>query len=102
MNPGKMRDTYGKMMFILQDTQTHIVKSETNNLSFLKEILTVVTFLRDRQSLALLNDPLVEEATHSIDNSSGDKTREDLLQLSQRKQEAVEELVQKYESGTFL
>jgi hypothetical protein len=98
MNPSKMRETYGKLMFILQDTETHIVKSETN-LSFVKPILTVATFLHEKNSLALLDDPLLEEATCSIGNSDGDLTREELQLLSQQKQDAINSLVRSYTTG---
>jgi hypothetical protein len=67
MNPGKMRNTYGKMMYMLQDTQTHIVKAETK-LSFVKSILTVNSFLESRGCLEMLNDELVHAATVSIDH----------------------------------
>jgi hypothetical protein len=98
MNPGKMRETYGKLMFILQDTETHIVKSETG-LSFVKEILTVTSFLHEKNSLALLDDPLLEEATCSIGNTDGERSREELQLLSQRKQEAVNTLVRSHTTG---
>lgn len=98
MNPSKMRDTYGKMMFILQDTETHIVKSETG-LSFIKDILTVTSYLHDKNGLDLLNDPLIDQATCSINNTEGERSREELQLLSQQKQEAINELVQKYSSG---
>jgi hypothetical protein len=98
MNPSKMRETYGKMMFILQDTETHIVKSETG-LSFIKNILTVTNFLHEKNSLDLLDDPLIEEATCSIDNTDGEKSREELLLLSQRKQEAVNTLIRTHATG---
>lgn len=100
MNPSKMRETYGKMMFILQDTETNIVKSETG-LSFIKDILMVSSFLHERGGLALLDDPLLEEATCSIGNTDGEKTREELLMLSQRKQDAINHLVTSYTTGTF-
>jgi hypothetical protein len=98
MNPSKMRETYGKMMFILQDTETHIVKSETG-LSFIKSILTVTNFLQEKNSLDLLDDPLIEEATCSIDNTDGEKSREELLMLGQRKQDAVNTLIRTHTTG---
>jgi hypothetical protein len=98
MNPSKMRETYGKMMFILQDTETHIVKSETG-LSFIKDILTVSTFLQEKNGLGLLGDPVLVDATCTIDNSTGEKSRDELQSLSQRKQEAINELVSKHTTG---
>ena len=47
MNPGKMRDTYGKLMFMLMDTESFAVKQELK-LDFIRPILTVGVFLADR------------------------------------------------------
>jgi len=72
MNPTKMRDTYGKMMFILMDAE----RLETRvPLNLVKPLQTVHSFLAKKGVLTLLSDPLLEEATASIDNDSG-KSRE--------------------------
>ena len=47
MNPGKMRDTYGKLMFMLMDTESYQVKQELK-LDFIRPILTVGVFLAER------------------------------------------------------
>ena len=47
MNPGKMRDTYGKLMFMLMDTESFAVKQDLK-LDFIRPILTVGVFLSDR------------------------------------------------------
>lgn len=95
-----MRDTYGKMMFILQDTQTNLIKSETG-LSFVKKILTVHTFLEDRGGLPLLGDPVLEAATMCIENANNDKSKSQLQNESMMKAEASQLLVRKYSSGDY-
>ena len=43
MNPSKMRDTYGKMMYILMDTESYHMKVvESLECDFVKPILTVL------------------------------------------------------------
>lgn len=53
MNPGKMRDTYGKLMFVLMDTATGPLKQELN-LNFISPILTVGVYLAERGAEGLI------------------------------------------------
>lgn len=98
MNPGKMRNTYGKMMYMLQDTHTHIVKAETK-LSFVKNIVTVMSFLESRDGVEMLNDELLNMATISIDDDEGALSREQLAVIGTKKKEAIEAITLKYTSG---
>ncbi len=53
MNPGKMRDTYGKLMFMLMDTESYQIKQELK-LDFIRPIQTVGVFLTERGAEELL------------------------------------------------
>ena len=53
MNPSKMRGTYGKLMYILMDTESYAIKSELK-FSVVKPIQTVVSFLLAKVSPVLL------------------------------------------------
>ena len=53
MNPEKMRTEYGKILYLLMDTQTPEVKSMLD-FSCTKPILTVHTYLAERDALALV------------------------------------------------
>jgi hypothetical protein len=98
MNPTKMRETYGKMMFILQDTV--LVGDELGD-SFIKKISTVHSYLQNKDKLHLLLDSRVLEATQSIDNSDGSLSRDDLLAMGAGKAEAARLLKEKYRSDDF-
>ena len=100
MNPGKMRSTYGKMMFMLQDTETRVVKAETK-LSFVRGIVTVSAFLKERHCVALLEDPLLETATASIDDDAG-YSRAELAARAEEKRAAIALLSQSYSSGAYV
>ena len=98
MNPTKMRDTYGKLMFILMDTESEAVKSELN-IDLVKNILTVSSYLSAKQGLDLLLDPLLETATAVLDQDSySSKTREELDNISKNKSSAIKELCVKFKS----
>jgi hypothetical protein len=101
MNPSKMRNTYGKLMYILMDTESYSVKSELK-INFIKPVLTVYNFLESKEALSLLQDPLLMEATSSIHNDKDEgKTKRELQGEQQRKKEATEQLLQKYSSESL-
>lgn len=97
MNPSKMRNTYGKLMYILMDTESYSVKSELK-INFVKPIQTVYTFLEGKDSLEVLMDPLFADASLSIHNDAGDKSKRELQAEQQRKQAACQQLIKKYTS----
>lgn len=47
MNPTKMRGTYGKLIYILMDTESYTIKEELK-IDFVKPILTVAVFLKSK------------------------------------------------------
>ena len=98
MNPTKMRETYGKMMFILQDTE--LVSDELGE-TFIKRISTVHSFLQTKDKLHLLLDSRVMDATQSIGNSHGKLSREELTEMSAAKSKAARLLKEKYATENF-
>ncbi len=99
MNPAKMRNTYGKLMYILMDTQSHVIKSELK-VTWVRPIKTVYSLLEKKRALTILKDRLLEEATRSIGNDLGELSQKELNRMHERKQQAVEALIKKYSSGT--
>ncbi|ORY79000.1 hypothetical protein BCR37DRAFT_403316 [Protomyces lactucae-debilis] len=99
MNPDRMRGTYGKMMFMIQDSLIPEV-SETLGFDLFKPVLTVHNFLQAREGLAVLEDDQILTATMEIvpDN----KTRPMIQSEIKAKERAIESLCRKYSSGHLL
>jgi hypothetical protein len=93
MNPDKMRSTYGKMMFMLQDSQTSYVKNETG-FSLVAPIQLVRTFLEARGCSDLLKDERLELASRVIPEMKGEAERR--RELVREKREAREALLVEY------
>ena len=100
MNPSKMRDSYGKLMYVLMDTESYHIKSDLK-ISFVKPILTVSNFLDGRQLPVndILSDPLWVTACRSISNENGMKSKRELTNEIQEKVMAEKMLLKKYVSG---
>lgn len=101
MNPGKMRDTYGKLMYILMDMESNMVKNEGLNLNFVKPILTITRFLEEKGALELLDDPLLMRCVGAVNNDSGEKTTREMQEELRAKTVATQALLSKYK-GTSL
>lgn len=85
MNPAKMRNTYGKLMYILMDTESYSIKNELK-INFVKPILTVSRFLKLKNKLDILNDELFSIATRSINNIGNEKSARELeLEIAEKK-----------------
>ncbi|EKX40524.1 hypothetical protein GUITHDRAFT_75421 [Guillardia theta CCMP2712] len=95
MNPEKMRSTYGKLIYMLQDAESPEV-SEVLGFKCVKEIRTVFSFLQYAGAVELLNDPLVQLATSEI--RSENRSREQVNADIRHKEKAVEHLARKYRS----
>lgn len=98
MNPSKMRSTYGKLVYILMDTESYAVKSELN-INFIKPILTVYSFAKQKNCVDILSDPLWVEASMAISSDYGARARFEIDEMTQRKQQALAKLVEKYSQG---
>ncbi|KAI0832775.1 hypothetical protein BC628DRAFT_1309430 [Trametes gibbosa] len=93
MNPDKMRSTYGKLIYILQDSQTPEVK-DLLGFSCVKPIKTVHSVLKEHDALDLLRDDLVSVATKEI--YSDGRTRREIQRDIKSKERAIESLADKY------
>ncbi|KAH9899505.1 hypothetical protein C8Q73DRAFT_743433 [Cubamyces lactineus] len=98
MNPDKMRSTYGKLIYILQDSQTPEVK-DLLNFTCVKPIKTVYTVLEDHDALDLLRDDLVSIATKEI--YSEGRSRREIQKDIKAKERAIETLAAKYARSGF-
>ncbi|CCL99217.1 uncharacterized protein FIBRA_01232 [Fibroporia radiculosa] len=94
MNPDKMRTTYGKLMYLLQDSQTAEVK-ELLELSCIKPIITVYSVLEEHDALELLRDDLVPTATKAI--VAEGRSMEEILAERDAKDIALATLASRYE-----
>lgn len=92
-NPDRMRATYGKMMYMIQDS---LIPEVTEALGFdlYRPILTVHSFLESRRGLDVLDDELLLAATKEIipDN----KTRTMIQSEIKTKERSIELLCRKY------
>eukprot|EP00586_Coscinodiscus_wailesii_P015912 CAMPEP_0172507102 /NCGR_PEP_ID=MMETSP1066-20121228/201239_1 /TAXON_ID=671091 /ORGANISM="Coscinodiscus wailesii, Strain CCMP2513" /LENGTH=595 /DNA_ID=CAMNT_0013284495 /DNA_START=64 /DNA_END=1851 /DNA_ORIENTATION=+ len=99
LNPSRMRDTYGKLMHLLQDAQSQSA-ARSLGFSLYKELVMVGPFLHDRGLDSLLDDERLVGATVCIndkDEMTGRKwTREEVTARVQQKKALKEELVKEY------
>ena len=94
MNPEKMRSTYGKMMYILQDAEDGRLRRYLG-FSCLKPIVTVSSFLEERNAEGLLDDERLPVATQDI----GDLPAGVAQKRIQAKAAAVEALCARHASA---
>ncbi|KAK7062122.1 hypothetical protein R3P38DRAFT_2833542 [Favolaschia claudopus] len=93
MNPDKMRSTYGKLIYLLQDAQTPEVKNLLN-FSCVRPIRTVEALLAEHDALDLLRDQLITQATGEI--YSEGRGRRDIQKDIKGKERAIETLATRY------
>lgn len=97
MNPSKMRNTYGKLMYILMDTESYNVKSELK-IDFVKPLLTVHSFLHDKGCAEILSDSLWQEACQVVSDDFGEKSPQEVRAQQEAKQRAAAAILKKYSS----
>ena len=100
LNPAKMRSTYGKLMYMLQDSQSSNV-AKGLGFSMHKEMLMVASFLVDELEIEelLYDDRLVDATMYisDVDENTGLKISREVVQdLVHLKQEATNALVEEY------
>ena len=72
MNPSRMRNTYGKLMYILMDCESNLFKSEIK-IDFVKPILTIIQYLYDHNIKDMVTDKLLYIASPVYMTHGGDK-----------------------------
>ena len=98
MNPSKMRSSYGKLMWMLQDGMSRSVE-EALGISLWRPINMVATFLEDRGAEALLCDARILTATQNVstvDNDGQPRPREEIEALLAEKRESMRQLLETY------
>ena len=70
LNPEKMRTEYGKLLYMLMDSQSSDVQALLE-FKCVKPLQTVHALLKERGGLALLSDPLMAVATEEIKAERG-------------------------------
>ena len=98
MNPEKMRATYGKLVYILMDSQIAEVKDQLG-FDCVRPIKTVHSVLEAAGCLNVLRDPLIQTATMEI--SPEGRSRYQIQTDIRAKERAIEQLARRYQRGDF-
>lgn len=99
-NPEKNRDIYGKLIHMLQDSNQEDIKTMLE-FACVKPMLTVHSYLDERDGLALLDDhPVIEMATREIIPDG--KTRRAVQGEIHQKERAVRTLAKRHRNGSTL
>ena len=96
MNPEKMRDTYGKLIYLLQDANTPEMIEELG-FSLVAPIATVHAKLSACNALAMLSDDDIATATQVVTPDPG-KSRASIQRQIKQKEAAIEALSRRYRS----
>ncbi|KAG1719130.1 uncharacterized protein EDB91DRAFT_1065875 [Suillus paluster] len=94
MNPDKMRTTYGKLIYLLQDSQSPDVR-DMLSFSCVKPIISVYNVLEDHNALDILRDDLIMVATQEI--YSDGRSKREVQRDIKNKERAIETLSSKYQ-----
>ncbi|ODV88883.1 hypothetical protein CANCADRAFT_32332 [Tortispora caseinolytica NRRL Y-17796] len=92
MNPDKLRDTFGKLMYMIMDSRLPEVKMHME-FDLYKPMVTVYGFLEARDCVALLEDGLIISATAEINSAN---SRSQISSAIKRKEKAIELLASRY------
>ena len=98
MNPEKMRSAYGKLMYMLMDSNMEEIES-TLGFNCVIPIKTVYSYLEERDGLDVLRNDLVADATKEI--ISDGKNRQQIQLEIRKKEKAIEMLSRKYANGNL-
>ena len=94
MNPERMRNNYGKMIYLLQDANVREIRKYLG-FSCVAPIKTVATLLEERQALDMLRDTRCAVATSVAAATNADllESPQNLQRFLRDKQQAIDELV---------
>lgn len=103
MNPERMRDTYGKLCYMVMDSRLPQIE-EHMEFHFFKPIKTVHSFLNAKgedggKAMALFDDKLTLYATSHI--SPVGKSRSQIQRLIKQKENAIEKIASKYSNKYY-
>lgn len=103
MNPERMRDTFGKLCYMVMDSRLPQIEDHME-FHLYKPIKTVHSFLTSRaedggRALGIFQDKLILYATSHI--SPVGKTRPEINRLIRQKESAIEKLASKYSTSHF-
>ncbi|KAF8597472.1 hypothetical protein BDV93DRAFT_610398 [Ceratobasidium sp. AG-I] len=100
MNPDKMRETYGKLIYLLMDAQNPDTQ-QLLGFSAIIPIVTVHSTLEKHGALAVLDDPRIITATREIPSPPAPthKQRAEVQRMIKEKERAVEGIVAEYARG---
>ena len=103
MNPEKMRDTYGRLCYMIMDSRLPQIEDHMEFHLF-KPITTVHSYLSSKpedngRALSMFEDKLILYATTQI--SPIGKSRSEINRLIKQKESAIEKLASKYSTSHF-
>ena len=96
MNPEKMRDTYGKLVYLLQDANAG-GRATSSASSLVEPIKTVHSKLKECGALEMLSDEHIAAATQVVTPDPG-KSRAQIQREIKQKEAAIEHLSRAYRS----
>jgi len=98
-----MRTDYGKLMYLLQDSQQPEIQALLE-FSSVRDIRTVYSFLAEHHAERMLDEPEIELATRAISPDRPDgtsKSRDEIRAEVRGKERAVENLARKYRTKSL-
>jgi len=93
MNPDKMRNTYGKLIYMLQDSQIPEIQ-DMLGFSTVCPIRTVYRVLEKGGALDMLREDIIDIATQEI--NAENRTRREIQSTIKAKERAIDKLAYKY------
>mmetsp|Transcript_17257 Transcript_17257/g.33586 ORF Transcript_17257/g.33586 Transcript_17257/m.33586 type:complete len:601 (-) Transcript_17257:211-2013(-) len=93
LNPERMRSAYGKLIYLLQDSQQEEIR-EMMEFSLVRPLQSVHRFLTEKKMLPMLKDPLLHAATRVIAEKG--KSRSQIQHELQKKRRAYNRVKDKY------
>lgn len=97
-NPEKMRDAYGKLIYLLQDSVIPEIQ-DLLQFSLVRPIHTVHSLLGERGALAVLEDELMATATGEI--LADGKSRPEIDRMIKTKERAIETIARRYANDSI-